>query len=355
MKPASYSLAAIKELGKLTPDGILVFRLAEQEVVFINKSLSRILEVSGKDLKARGVELLREVFQEEYNYLVEKYRELQEKSKVLNVEFHLTGLKKYISCDGYVINKGTMLLLIVKDVTAAKEHSDYIIEFGAKKDTILDMVAHNLSGPLNITTSLLDLVDQSSRTQEYRKIDNFTRLIRENTQQCIDIINSFIREEHFVSKEIAVEAKRFDVIAKIRVIVERLLQFSPAKRITLISDHDDLFITGDDVKFFQVVHNLLSNSIKFTEDDGQIEVRVVEVGNSVRIAIEDDGIGIPEGLHAHIFKKNTPAGRPGLRGEKSIGMGLYIVRKLVHLMKGEIGFESAEGKGAVFIIQIPKA
>lgn len=77
--------------------------------------------------------------------------------------------------------------------------------------------------------------------------------------------------------------------------------------------------------------------------------------SSLNISVSDNEIGIPEYLHPHLFKKNTPAGRPGLRGEKSIRMGLYIVKKLVNLMNGSISFDSEENKGSTFMVEFPKS
>jgi two-component system sensor histidine kinase VicK len=75
------------------------------------------------------------------------------------------------------------------------------------------------------------------------------------------------------------------------------------------------------------------------------------MARSFSVACEDNGIGIPERLKPVLFEKYTPASRRGLRGEPSIGMGLYIVRKLVSILNGKITFESSEGKGSTFVIQ----
>ena len=72
------------------------------------------------------------------------------------------------------------------------------------------------------------------------------------------------------------------------------------------------------------------------------------------VSVKDNGIGVHEYLRPYLFKKNTPAGRPGLRGDKSTGMGLYIVKKLVDLMNGSISFESEQNEGSIFAVQFPK-
>jgi two-component system, OmpR family, sensor histidine kinase VicK len=351
----NYSLRTIKDIGKISSDGILVYHLLEERTVYCNKALARIFGVRRDEMQSMDVLGIRKLVKDDDEYLRSIVEQVISKAAVTNIELRVNGdEEKYISCDAFLIGKASLLVAFIKDITLTKQHATYISEFGARKDAILDMVSHNLSGPLNLTNNLLDLVDQLNKQQQYKTVDNHTRLIRENTQHCIDIINSFLREEHLASEGIFVESNRYDVIAKVKVVVERLAKFHADKRFEIVGP-DELFVTGDDVKFFQVVHNLLSNAIKFTKTNGRVTIEVRDNGHQFVTTVRDNGIGIPDFLQPHIFKKNTPAGRPGLRGEKSIGMGLYIVKKLVDLMKGQLSFESKEGEGTTFHVTLPKS
>jgi two-component system sensor histidine kinase VicK len=260
-----------------------------------------------------------------------------------------------VSVDAYLIEGPQLIVAMVKDTTKSREHMNYIVEFGAIKDTLLDGISHRLAGPLNLTNNLLDMVDQVSSEHRYRKIEQPARLIRENTQECIDVINSFLREEHVTSPGVPVGSNRFNLLSKIATVVDRYKEFNPTKDFKIVARKAELFATGDDVKFFQVINNLVSNSVKFTNEKGKITVEVTEADSTIVINVKDNGIGIPEYLQPHLFRKNTPAARPGLRGEKSVGLGLYIIRKLTNLMGGTIAFESEEGKGSVFTLTLPKA
>jgi two-component system sensor histidine kinase VicK len=85
-----------------------------------------------------------------------------------------------------------------------------------------------------------------------------------------------------------------------------------------------------------------------------VKVKLEETEDYFTLIVEDDGIGIPRHLQPLIFHKYTPAGRTGLQGEKSLGVGLSIVKTLVELMKGTIRFESEENKGTTFFVTFPK-
>jgi signal transduction histidine kinase len=82
-------------------------------------------------------------------------------------------------------------------------------------------------------------------------------------------------------------------------------------------------------------------------------VRLSQVNKDVIIEVQDYGMGIPEAMLPEIFNRFTKAGRTGVRGEKSTGLGLSIVRQIVESHKGTTHVESTEGKGSVFVVKLP--
>jgi two-component system, OmpR family, sensor histidine kinase VicK len=349
-----YIIRGIKNIGKLSTDGVFVFNVTENKLDYCNKAFTKILEVSKATIENNNLQEIVHRLKDGNDLLQRHFKELESNARIANVELRVVAKnEKYISCEAYYLKNENVIVGFIKDITHQKEHINYITEFGARKDAILDMVVHNLSGPLNMTNNLLNLVDQLSPAKHH-KIDYYTRIIRENTQQCIEIINSFLKEEHLASEKIFVYPKLFDVVAKVNIIVARLREFDKDKEINVVSDLDELFVNGDDVKFFQVIHNIVSNSLKFTPPQGRITIEIKDLERFFTVSVKDNGIGIPEHLQPHIFKKNTPASRTGLKGERSIGMGLYIVKKLVGLMKGKINLKTEEKKGTTFTVQFPK-
>lgn len=126
------------------------------------------------------------------------------------------------------------------------------------------------------------------------------------------------------------------------------------KQFHITASGPSVYIEVDEMKFMQVLNNLVSNSIKFTYDNGNISLHVEEEQENILITIADDGIGIPAEYQSVLFDKFTKARRPGLRGEKSTGLGMSIVKTIIELHQGKIWFDSAEKKGSRFYIQIPK-
>ncbi|MBT1707908.1 HAMP domain-containing histidine kinase [Fulvivirgaceae bacterium PWU5] len=346
-----FSLDIVERIGELSPDGYVVYDYKSNIVEYANKAFSQL--VNKEAHAGYSLQSLRDIVMEDDEFIKTCVRQLVKARVVSNIEARLKD-NRFVAVEGYLLSDH-QLMLIVRDITKSKEFLTYISDFGARKDAILDMVSHNLSGPLQLTNDLLNALDQTIRTQQYHTLEHHTQLIRQNTQHCIEIINSFLKEEHLASARIFVESVRFDALQKINVVIERMLAFDKEKQILLESAEDSLFVTSDDVKFFQVVHNVLSNAVKFTPARGVVRVVVDTSDDTFTVSVEDNGIGIPDPLQPHIFERNTAASRPGLKGEKSIGMGLFIVKELVTLMGGNVTFSSKENVGTSVVITLPKA
>ena len=100
--------------------------------------------------------------------------------------------------------------------------------------------------------------------------------------------------------------------------------------------------------------NLISNSIKFTQVGGEIYVNVIENENDIKISIKDNGVGMDENFINKIFVKYTMGKNNESIKEKGSGIGLFVVKNLVELQKGEIKINSKEGEGTEFVILFKK-
>lgn len=107
------------------------------------------------------------------------------------------------------------------------------------------------------------------------------------------------------------------------------------------------------LKFRRVIDNLITNALKFTEAGGYIRVYSHADHSIVNITVSDTGIGIPDDLQPVIFDRFTKAGRHGLDGEVSTGLGMSIVKQIVDLHQGTISLTSDEHQGTKFVMSIP--
>lgn len=349
-------LPLLEALGKLSNFGIFLVNLRAQKLEYVNESLLKYFDISHASFGQEISFYINHIISEDLDHLRLALNTLLEDDRVEKVEFRVKShdqQTRYLSSNCYLLEKKYVVGL-VSDISDEKEHEDYIINYGAKKNTLLDMVTHNLSAPLAVSRNIIESLSASVSTGHLETIKEHVNLIRENTAQCIDLVNDFLTEEHMVSKDIYTKNNRFHVIEKITSILERFEKSYPDYRFKLITEGSDFFITNDDVKFLQIINNLLSNAVKFSTPNSQIQVAVKESQDRVVVEVIDEGIGIPGHLKSMLFEKHTPAGRPGVNGEKSVGMGLYVVKKLVALMHGDIKVWSQENKGSVFTLDLPR-
>lgn len=343
--------------GSLSSDGLLLFNTRTRKIDYVNRSLVELFDISHDAFTHQAEFFMSHIVEEDMEYLRSQYNLLLSQDRVENVEFatktHDGSLRNVVaSC--YLVGEKKYILGFFRDITVLREHENYIINYGAKKNTLLDMVTHNLSGPLAISQNLLESLQRVVKEDATSQTHAHIQLIKENTRHCIEIVNEFLEEEHFVSSNIFVKRNRFELLTKLNTILERFQKGYPDFRFKMTSSSQSLNVTLDDVKLLQVINNLMSNAVKWSSTNSLIELRVQEATDRFSISVLDEGVGVPEHLQRFLFDKNSRASREGLRGEKSIGMGLYIVKKLVSLMDGTISYESDEGKGSSFTVTFNK-
>jgi two-component system sensor histidine kinase VicK len=347
----------IHRIGELSNDGVFIYDHRILQFTYVNNVFASIFGISKEEVMQHPKLLMPLIRTEDIDYLRHSFSTLLTSKTINNTEFRLQfpdNIIKHLCCDAFLIDDEGLITGILKDITKEKEHEDYITNYGAKKDTLLDMMTHNLSGPLHLTQNILRWTQDTYKEKVPDEISSQLLLVEANTQECVDIVNDFLREEHMESERIYVRKTRFDLLERIVATLDKLVATNKNKKFRLVTDLKNLNITTDSVKFFQAIHNLVSNSIKFTPDGGEIEIHVEERPSTFVVKVKDNGIGIPPELHQHIFQKNTSSKRAGLRNEKSSGIGLYIVKMLVTLMDGKVDFQSDHGNGAVFSIELPK-
>jgi two-component system sensor histidine kinase VicK len=216
------------------------------------------------------------------------------------------------------------------------------------------LLAHDLRGPLGVASNMSNALAHELANE---RLAGAAGGISKILMQSINLITDLIEREFIETINVALVKKSIDIVTKIN---EYFTECKASEEITkrkfeFTSSHKSIFIDLDESKFMQVINNLMTNALKFTEDGGKISCHVEDCGHSVLFTFSDNGVGIPEELHTFLFDKFTDARRPGLHGEPSIGLGLSIVKVILDWHAGSIRVESAEDAGTKFIFEIPKS
>ena len=242
-----------------------------------------------------------------------------------------------------------------QDVTVEQEYLRNADKFMAKKNTTLEILSHDLAGPFNMMQQLADVLAEKTQVLDDPLVQKLIGVIQNTCRDSSNLIRDFVDSEFMESANVELKRVRVDLAAALRQVMETYQQGEHlvAKQFSFHSSHPEVFVELDHNKFLQVVNNLVSNAIKFTREGGSIAVRLEQHPQHVLLAVADDGIGIPAKYHPVLFDRFTKARRPGLRGEKTTGLGMHLIQTLVRLHQGSIWFESADNQGTTFYIQLP--
>jgi two-component system sensor histidine kinase VicK len=243
-----------------------------------------------------------------------------------------------------------------EDITAYKGKLEVLNNHNNKKNSILNILAHDLAGPIGAIGNLSSLLEREIKLLNNSSVDRYVSVINRITKSCIKLIRDFIDKEFMESANVHLVRSRVELINKISMATQDYFDMQETLRVEFSchSNRNAVFAEIDEDKFMQVISNLISNALKFTPEGGKIDIYIKEDKKEVLISVADTGIGIPERFHATLFEKFTEARRSGLKGERSTGLGMSIIKTIVEWHEGKIWFESEEGKGTTFFIQLPK-
>jgi PAS domain S-box-containing protein len=231
-------------------------------------------------------------------------------------------------------------------------------ELNEAKDRFISIISHDLRTPFSSILGFTDFLLSNSPDLTNEKREQYVRLIQESAKSMLGLVNSLLDYTRLQTGKIKFEPVRINA----KEVVERSLQILSGaalqKKIELTSGiNKDFYIHADEGLLLQVINNLVSNAIKFTNPEGKINVIAsVDIEKRhVQFTIEDNGVGMNKEDISKLFKVDAKFTTPGTAGEKGTGLGLSLVADIVRKHGGNIWVESQEGKGSRFYFTIPIA
>ena len=222
------------------------------------------------------------------------------------------------------------------------------------KDEFLAVVSHELRTPLNAilgwTTLLRDGADDAQELKE--GLDTIDR----NAHAQARLIDDLLDVSRIISGKVRLRIREVDLRTLALAVVDGLRPAAEARGVKLALNVKDGITTvlGDPDRLQQVAWNLVSNAIKFTPRNGEVEVSVAQTDTAVALEVRDTGHGIRADFLPRIFDRFSQEDASTTRGQGGLGLGLSIARHLVELHGGTITARSkGEGMGATFRFEIP--
>ncbi len=223
------------------------------------------------------------------------------------------------------------------------------------KSEFLANMSHELRTPLNAIIGFSQVLSSNRFRNMNDKQVKYSTNILKSGKHLLSLINNILDISKVESGNMEVQCDRFNIVSTITEILELVTPLSKKKNITLKTHFqtDELELNCDHAKIKGVLYNLFSNAIKFTYENGNVNIYCKTKDDRVQISVSDDGIGIPEEKHRSIFEPFKQVDSSHSRQYQGTGLGLALVKQYIELHGGTIWVESKAGKGSVFTFEIP--
>lgn len=225
------------------------------------------------------------------------------------------------------------------------------------KNEFVSLASHQLRTPISIINLYASLLASEDGGKPSRNQKKYLKEIEKGGKRMTDLIDMILNVAKIDLGTFGGEPKPTNIAEVARGVLEDFAPQIRAKDIRLDFRHgDDIPLLWLDPKLAQIIfQNLVSNSIKYTEHGGKIDVKIEKTGPGLLITFADNGCGIPRGQQSRIFTKMFRADNAKEKVTDGTGLGLYIVKSVVDKLNGKIWFKSEENKGTVFSITLPLA
>jgi len=281
--------------------------------------------------------------------------------KTLEIRFHNESLIRFMSQarnETEDINEALSAEIIQrkrveKELQKAKE----VAEAASKtKSEFLANMSHEIRTPMNGVLGTLQLLQESDLSDGQKE---YVGIAYNSGEALLSLLNDILDFSKIEAGKLKLEYIPFNLKELTNDLTVLLKQKADEREVKLETDFDSevpTAILGDSVRIRQILANLMTNAIKFT-DKGTVTIKIITLENTekmvrLRLEVNDTGIGIAEENQRKLFNSFTQADGSTTRKYGGTGLGLAIVRQLVTMMRGRLGVESEEGKGSSFWTEI---
>lgn len=348
----------------------------QSEILFVNHAAERIFgykveQMVGQPLTMLMPEYLRHLHEAGLERYIETGKRHLSWEHVEVTGFHKKGYEFPLELSFGEFNKNSkhVFIGIARDISERKEteaEREQILQREQKarheseeanrvKDEFLATLSHELRTPLNAILGWSNLLRSGKLAPEesLRALETVERNARSQAQLIDDLLDI----SRIITGKLRLEVAAVELSDIIRSAVDAVRPASAAKNIRLqtLFDKNVGPISGDGNRLQQVIWNLLTNAVKFTPKDGQIQVRLEQINSHVEIVVSDTGQGIDAEFLPFIFDRFRQADQTSTRRQGGLGLGLSIVRQIVEMHGGTVSVESeGENLGTSFIVKLPR-
>jgi len=220
------------------------------------------------------------------------------------------------------------------------------------KNDFITIAGNELNTPLTTIKSYTQLLLlKASKEYDTFKIKALGKIEKQADKMTI-LIQNLLDNAKLVDGHLEMEMERFDLNSLLTEMSKNAESLFNTHKVKMI-DCESLFVMADRNKIGQVLHNLISNAVKYSAVGSEIIMRCVNDGKNARISITDDGIGISKKDQARVFDRFFRIQNEEVKNISGFGIGLFLAAEIMRLHEGKIYIESKENEGSIFYFDLP--
>lgn len=332
---------SVEKITGYTPDELVKFDLFGRELIVqedlptIKKQLAQI-----ENGRLKSLELL--------------YR-------IKRKDGEIVWLKEQIKSD--VTDTGQKIIGLVIDVTDFQKKEDHYIkslnELKSQitaRDNFLSILSHDLRAPFSSILGFTEILLSDAVLSDAERTE-YLNYINDSSNNQLRLVNYLLDWSNLQTGRLNVNKHRVQAQGLVFNCISALTGTAIRKNIEIkVNVPQTIFIEVDEKLISQVITNLVSNAIKFSEDHKTVYITADRFNNEyVEFVVKDEGIGIPENFQQRIFKFDKMFSTRGTKGERGTGLGLSLVKEIVERHNGQIWFYSKERAGSEFHFTVPSS
>lgn len=230
------------------------------------------------------------------------------------------------------------------------------IELQLLKDQFISTVSHELRTPLTAIKGALALLGSGKLGAIPDAMLRLLDIASSNSERLAQLINDLLDMEKLIAGKMPFDIQPLIVLVELKQAVDNLQPFALQHNVSLVvCDVAVPMVLADTLRLQQVLTNLLSNAIKFSPTGSAVELTAHQQDDNVQIIVTDKGAGIAPEFHDRVYERFAQADSSTQRQYGGTGLGLAICKELVEQMQGRIYFQSEQGIGTVFYVNLPAA
>lgn len=235
-----------------------------------------------------------------------------------------------------------------------KEQNEKILEADKVKNEFLANISHELRTPLNSILGFSDILSAQLYGNLNSKQEEYINDIKVSATHLLGMINEVLDMSKIEANAMKIVKSSFWISRAVNEACNILMPLAQKKNIVLNKNMPvDFEVFADYQKIQQILYNLISNAIKYSPENNNVDISISANDETFKIAIHDNGIGIDKKYHGKIFAKFVQLDSAYTKKESSTGLGLTITKELVELHEGKISLVSEVNNGSTFIVEIP--